>query len=91
MVDPQLDGPQLAALAAVVELGSFDAAAERLHVTPRLSVSASSRWSSRSARCWWSGKSHVGRRPQVSRCCGWPRKQRCSSPRRSLKWVATRR
>lgn len=28
MVDPQLDGPQLAALAAVVELGSFDAAAE---------------------------------------------------------------
>lgn len=34
MVDPQLDGPQLAALAAVVELGSFDAAAERLHVTP---------------------------------------------------------
>lgn len=34
MVDPQLDSPQLAALAAVVELGSFDAAAERLHVTP---------------------------------------------------------
>lgn len=33
MVD-QLDGGQLAALAAVVECGSFDAAAERLHVTP---------------------------------------------------------
>jgi LysR family transcriptional regulator (chromosome initiation inhibitor) len=32
--EKQLDGPQLAALAAVVELGSFDAAAERLHVTP---------------------------------------------------------
>ena len=30
----QLDGHQLAALAAVVELGSFDAAAEWLHVTP---------------------------------------------------------
>lgn len=33
MVD-QLDSGQLAALAAVVECGSFDAAAERLHVTP---------------------------------------------------------
>ncbi|VEG51223.1 chromosome replication initiation inhibitor protein [Mycolicibacterium aurum] len=30
----QLDGGQLAALAAVVECGSFDAAADRLHVTP---------------------------------------------------------
>ena len=29
-----LDGQQLAAFAAVIELGSFDAAAERLHVTP---------------------------------------------------------
>ncbi len=37
-----------------------------LHVTRRLSV-ASSRWSSRSARCWWSKESHVGRRPRVSR------------------------
>ena len=30
----KLDGQQLAAFAAVIELGSFDAAAERLHVTP---------------------------------------------------------
>jgi LysR family transcriptional regulator, chromosome initiation inhibitor len=30
----KLDGQQLAAFAAVVELGSFDAAANRLHVTP---------------------------------------------------------
>ncbi len=30
----QLDGSQLAAFAAVIELGSFDAAAARLHVTP---------------------------------------------------------
>jgi LysR family transcriptional regulator (chromosome initiation inhibitor) len=30
----RLDGHQLAALAAVIELGSFDAAAEWLHVTP---------------------------------------------------------
>jgi LysR family transcriptional regulator (chromosome initiation inhibitor) len=30
----QIDGLQLAAFAAVIELGSFDAAAERLHVTP---------------------------------------------------------
>ena len=30
----RLDAPQLAAFAAVIELGSFDAAAERLHVTP---------------------------------------------------------
>ena len=29
-----LDGHQLAAFAAVIELGSLDAAAERLHVTP---------------------------------------------------------
>ncbi len=29
-----IDGQQLAAFAAVIELGSFDAAAERLHVTP---------------------------------------------------------
>ena len=29
-----VDGQQLAAFAAVIELGSFDAAAERLHVTP---------------------------------------------------------
>lgn len=29
-----IDGEQLSALAAVVELGSFDAAAQRLHVTP---------------------------------------------------------
>lgn len=29
-----LDGQQLVALAAVIELGSFDAAADRLHVTP---------------------------------------------------------
>jgi LysR family transcriptional regulator (chromosome initiation inhibitor) len=29
-----LDGQQLAAFAAVIELGSFDAAAQRLHVTP---------------------------------------------------------
>jgi LysR family transcriptional regulator (chromosome initiation inhibitor) len=32
--DRQLDAGQLAALAAVVECGSFDAAAARLHVTP---------------------------------------------------------
>ncbi|MCV7287616.1 LysR family transcriptional regulator ArgP [Mycolicibacterium wolinskyi] len=30
----QIDGQQLAAFAAVIELGSFDAAAQRLHVTP---------------------------------------------------------
>jgi LysR family transcriptional regulator (chromosome initiation inhibitor) len=30
----KVDGEQLAAFAAVVELGSFDAAAQRLHVTP---------------------------------------------------------
>ena len=30
----RVDGQQLAAFAAVIELGSFDAAAERLHVTP---------------------------------------------------------
>jgi LysR family transcriptional regulator (chromosome initiation inhibitor) len=30
----EFDGQQLAAFAAVIELGSFDAAAERLHVTP---------------------------------------------------------
>jgi LysR family transcriptional regulator (chromosome initiation inhibitor) len=30
----EIDRQQLAALAAVIELGSFDAAAERLHVTP---------------------------------------------------------
>ena len=29
-----LDGQQLAAFAAVIERGSFDAAAEHLHVTP---------------------------------------------------------
>ena len=34
LVDVQLDGAQLAAFAAVIELGSFDAAAARLHVTP---------------------------------------------------------
>jgi LysR family transcriptional regulator (chromosome initiation inhibitor) len=33
-VADQLDSGQLAALAAVVQFGSFDAAAERLHVTP---------------------------------------------------------
>lgn len=33
-VADQLDSGQLAALAAVVDCGSFDAAAERLHVTP---------------------------------------------------------
>jgi LysR family transcriptional regulator, chromosome initiation inhibitor len=30
----KVDGQQLAAFAAVIELGSFDAAAEQLHVTP---------------------------------------------------------
>ncbi|MGV9801471.1 LysR family transcriptional regulator ArgP [Mycobacterium sp. NPDC003449] len=30
----KIDGQQLAAFAAVIELGSFDAAAQRLHVTP---------------------------------------------------------
>jgi LysR family transcriptional regulator (chromosome initiation inhibitor) len=30
----QIDGQQLAAFAAVIELGSFEAAAQRLHVTP---------------------------------------------------------
>jgi LysR family transcriptional regulator, chromosome initiation inhibitor len=34
MADVTLDGQQLTAFAAVVELGSFDAAAQRLHVTP---------------------------------------------------------
>jgi LysR family transcriptional regulator (chromosome initiation inhibitor) len=34
MYEKQLDGHQLAALAAVIEFGSFDAAAERLRVTP---------------------------------------------------------
>ncbi|WP_110917262.1 LysR family transcriptional regulator ArgP [Mycolicibacterium holsaticum] len=34
MVDVRLDGQQLAAFAAVIEHGSFDAAAMRLHVTP---------------------------------------------------------
>jgi LysR family transcriptional regulator (chromosome initiation inhibitor) len=33
-LSPQIDGQQLAALAAVIEHGSFDAAAARLHVTP---------------------------------------------------------
>ena len=32
--ESRLDSGQLAALAAVIEFGSFDAAAERLHVTP---------------------------------------------------------
>jgi LysR family transcriptional regulator, chromosome initiation inhibitor len=32
--EPRLGADQLAALAAVIEFGSFDAAAERLHVTP---------------------------------------------------------
>ena len=32
--DLRLDGHQLAALASVIELGSFDAAAQSLHVTP---------------------------------------------------------
>lgn len=91
MVDPQLDGPQLAALAAVVELGSFDAAAERLHVTPSAVSQRIKSLEQQVGQVLVVRKSHVGRRPQVSRCCGWPRKQRCSSPRRSLKWVATRR
>jgi LysR family transcriptional regulator (chromosome initiation inhibitor) len=34
MINVTLDRRQLAAFAAVIELGSFDAAAERLHVTP---------------------------------------------------------
>jgi LysR family transcriptional regulator (chromosome initiation inhibitor) len=34
MYETRLGADQLAALAAVVEFGSFDAAAERLHVTP---------------------------------------------------------
>jgi LysR family transcriptional regulator, chromosome initiation inhibitor len=34
MTNVMLDGQQLAAFAAVIEFGSFDAAAERLHVTP---------------------------------------------------------
>ncbi|MFV1366133.1 LysR family transcriptional regulator ArgP [Mycolicibacterium elephantis] len=34
MVNVQIDGQQLAAFAAVIEHGSFDAAAARLHVTP---------------------------------------------------------
>lgn len=34
MMAMRLDGQQLAAYAAVIELGSFDAAAARLHVTP---------------------------------------------------------
>lgn len=32
--DARLGADQLAALAAVIECGSFDAAADRLHVTP---------------------------------------------------------
>src|ERR1700755_198785 len=32
--ETRLDADQLTALAAVIESGSFDAAAERLHVTP---------------------------------------------------------
>ena len=32
--ETQLDGQQLAAFAAVIELGSFDAAPDRLYVTP---------------------------------------------------------
>ena len=32
--ETKLDGQQLAAFAAVIELGSFESAAERLHVTP---------------------------------------------------------
>src|SRR5690349_14327260 len=34
MTNVEVDGQQLAAFAAVIELGSFDAAADRLHVTP---------------------------------------------------------
>lgn len=34
MINVQIDGQQLAAFAAVIEQGSFDAAAARLHVTP---------------------------------------------------------
>ncbi|MDT5058169.1 MAG: LysR family transcriptional regulator, chromosome initiation inhibitor [Mycobacterium sp.] len=34
MINVKVDGQQLAAFAAVIEHGSFDAAAERLHVTP---------------------------------------------------------
>ncbi len=34
MANVAMDGDQLAAFAAVIELGSFDAAAQRLHVTP---------------------------------------------------------
>jgi len=34
MYETRLGADQLAALAAVIEFGSFDTAAERLHVTP---------------------------------------------------------
>ncbi len=70
-----------------------NASAETAYMSPpRLSVSASSPLEQQVGQVLVvQGKAMSGDGPQVSRCCGWPRKQRCSSPRRSLKWVATRR
>lgn len=91
MVDPQLDGPQLAALAAVVELGSFDAAAERLHVTPS---AVSQRIKSLEQQV---GQVLVVReKPCRATTAGIPLLRLAAQTallesRRSLKWVATRR
>ena len=60
-----MDLAQLAALAAVVDEGSFDAAAtSRCTSRRRRSASASRRWSSPPVRCWCAGRS---RRPSRRR------------------------
>ena len=79
----RLDGQQLAAFAAVIEHGSFDAAAERLHVTPSAVSQRIKALEQRVGQVLVRREKAVLRqRLPAFRCFGWPRRRRCWSPKR---------
>ena len=74
-----LDPAQLAALVAIADHGTFEAAARQLHVTPSArSASGSGRWSRPSARCSCAGRRPCRPTAAGRACCsGWRARPSC--------------
>jgi len=77
--ETRLDNHQLAALAAVIELGSFDAAAEWLHVTPSAVSQRIKTLEQRVGQVLVVRESPVEQQSPASHYCGWPHRPRCWS------------
>ena len=70
--ETKLDGQELAAFAAVIELGSFESAAERLHVTPSAVSQRIKALKQRVGQVLVVRQKPCGQQQPECRCCGTP-------------------